>query len=56
MINKDYTLFAAPSISDHKADWSLNGKADPRAKDSEKWMEETGLLVGSLSSILLDVK
>lgn len=36
MISKDYTWFAAPSILDHKAYCSLNGKADPRAKDSEK--------------------
>ena len=56
MISKDYTLFAAPSILDHKAYCSLNGKADPGAKDSEKWMEEIGVFVGSLSSILLDVK
>lgn len=56
MISKDYTLFAVPSILDHKAYCSLSGKADGRAKDSEKWMEEIGLLLGSLSSVLLDVK
>lgn len=56
MISKDYTWFAAPNILDHQAYCFLNGKADPRAKDSEKRMEEIVLLVDSLSSILSDVK
>lgn len=39
MISKVVTLFAGPSTLDHRAYWSLNGKAESRAKHGEKLME-----------------
>lgn len=39
MINKVVTYFAGPSVLNHRAYCSLNGKADSRAKHGEKLME-----------------